>query len=64
MDDLRTKQSQFDIIKWFQKNKPYFYKTFIIIGLYFILFKPIHSASVISNWINQFVGTLINNINI
>lgn len=64
MDDLRTKQSQFDIIKWFQKNKPYFYKTFIIIGLYFILFKPIQSASVISNWINQFIGTLINNINI
>ena len=67
MKDLRETlnakklKSNFSLINWIIKNK----KTIIIIILILlvlnILFNPVKTATVVSNWINDFIGTLIHN---
>lgn len=67
MEDLRRKPDE-NLLKkinnFYLRNKIYVRNILIFSLLYLILFKPYQTALVISNWINSFIGTLINHINI
>ena len=45
---------------WLKKNK---WKILITVVVLFILFNPVGTATVVGNWITDFVGSLINSIN-
>lgn len=70
MKDLResklvTKEkSSVDVIAILFKYK----RVFLIIGVLFIIanvfFNPVMTATIISNWVNDFIGTFIKTINL
>lgn len=70
MLDLREKQkpnyqqTRFsNLLQFIKIKKPIIKYSLILIGLLMIIF-PEQSALILSNWINKFIGTIINNINL
>jgi len=67
MDDLRvnTEKQEYNKKIFFQKAKKYIIKnkwwilSFILLSI--IIFFPVSSGNAISNWLNNFIGTILKN---
>jgi hypothetical protein len=55
---------KFDIFKFLFGNKKTILYIFLAIILINIIFNPINTATVLANWINNFIGTFIHTIKI
>lgn len=70
MKDLREskvvikEKNKFDIINFFFLYRRVFIIIFVAFIVANIFFNPVVTATIISNWMNDFFGTFIKNINL
>ncbi len=76
MQDLRDSQQyqknknakvsfpKFNLIIFFITYKPLIYKSILVLSICCVLFFPKVIAMIISTWVNNFIGTLVHNINL
>lgn len=64
--EVKKKRREFniDLWSWFKKNRRNILFILIAFVVLNILFNPENTAEVISNWVNNFIGTLTNKIDL
>ena len=61
---IKDNKNKFNILKFILDNSKYIKYIVLLIILMNILFNPVNTAIVLSDWINNFIGTFLHNIKI